>query len=134
MVAKKKKMTRNLIVSDFVNKHRVLKKDMITAEYSEIERENEKYTITYIIEALEDKAWDDFRTLWKMINTAVRLSMIDELKPLMADHARGIRTTKEWKTKNRQRWNFSRETTNRNRGTCHKRLCKRNKQLEQQQK
>lgn len=77
-VAKKICMKRNSNVSEYINKHRVLRKDMINAGCKEIEGNNEKATIRHIINGLEgNEAWENFKTSWKMIPAKVRPSTID---------------------------------------------------------
>lgn len=96
VVAKKIKMTRNNTVENDISKYRILREEMSISGCSEIDKENEKANIRFIINGLEcNDAWNGFRTCWKMIPRNVRPATTDELERLMAEYAHDHREANE---------------------------------------
>lgn len=112
-------LKRNLV--EYINKHRVLRLDMIAAGCSEIGTNNETSTIRHITSGVDrNEAWHNFRTLWKIINAAVWPKNIVELERLMSEDARDSNGTNEWQPDNKLMWQFPNEQASGGRGigTC----------------
>lgn len=94
--AKKIKMHRNRTVADYIHKHIILSKDMLTAGCEEITRDNERETIRYIVAGLKGKeVWTHFRRTWKRMPVSMHPGTIDDLERIMVDQARDMREEKE---------------------------------------
>lgn len=95
-VAQKIKMTQNRTVTEYVNKNRVLRDDMIIEAWKEVPVHNERATVRLIIERLEGT---EALTKRKMSGNIVSLSnyqnIIDDIEILMVEYARDTRQENE---------------------------------------
>lgn len=107
-IASKIQMRRNRSAVEYVNKHRILRQDIINAGCKEILTDaDEQVTVRYIINGLrDDPDWAPFRSSYKMVRKTKEPQTIDELEEDMIEDERERKSEKSQTSSQTTRWNF----------------------------